>query len=80
MAHDKNPRYNGIGDPRPWLAMMVDFHGEEHPDAAKIGFAILRMEDKAREWSRFKDLKSWNNFKAEVVERFGRDEDEVQVV
>ena len=85
MANDKYPHYNGIGDPRPWLrdmklAMMVDFHGEERPDAAKVGFAILRMEDKAREWSKFKDFNSWDKFEEEVVERFGREEDEVQVV
>ena len=43
MMNDKYPHCNSIGDPRLWLrdmklAMMVDFHGEELPDAAKMGF------------------------------------------
>ena len=43
MANDKYPHCNSICHPHLWLrdmklAMMVDFHREELPDAAKMGF------------------------------------------
>ena len=38
------------------------------------------MENKAHEWSRFKNSNSWDTFEDEVIKRSRREEDEVQVV
>ena len=82
---EKYPRYNGIGDPYPWLrdiarAMDVEFIGKNPPDSTRVNFAILHLDGKAREWGDVKDVDSWDKFGEELVEQFGTKEDEIGVL